>query len=241
MNPLPPIRRALVSVSDKSKLDVLAQILIDCQVEVLSTGGTHAALEQLGVAVVKVSEYTGAPEILDGRVKTLHPKIHGGILALPTRAHEAELRLRAASRVSADPLLWENLGDLMRHTGRPKRAVEGYRNAAKVAKDDSPVHRKLGLALFAAAEYAAAVKPLTLSLVSNPKDLDLHLKTARALIESGDFQKAVELSHTAAKKFPRAPELPARVEALCLELGRLEAELVARSAALSPTASISGA
>ena len=92
MNPLPPIRRALVSVSDKSKLDVLAQILIDCHVEVLSTGGTHAALAELGVEVVKVSEYTGAPEILGGRVKTLHPKIHGGILALPTPAHEAELR-----------------------------------------------------------------------------------------------------------------------------------------------------
>ena len=55
MNPLPPIRRALVSVSDKSKLEVLAQILIDCQVEVLSTGGTFTALEKLGVAVVRVS------------------------------------------------------------------------------------------------------------------------------------------------------------------------------------------
>jgi phosphoribosylaminoimidazolecarboxamide formyltransferase/IMP cyclohydrolase len=96
VNPLPPIRRALVSVSDKSKLDVLAQILIDCHVEVLSTGGTHAALAELGVEVVKVSEYTGAPEILGGRVKTLHPKIHGGILALPTPAHEAELRSTAS-------------------------------------------------------------------------------------------------------------------------------------------------
>ena len=99
MNPLPPIRRALVSVSDKSKLDILAQILIECQVEVLSTGGTHAALERLGVAVVKVSEYTGAPEILDGRVKTLHPKIHGGILALPTPAHNAELRLHGIAPI----------------------------------------------------------------------------------------------------------------------------------------------
>ena len=99
MNPLVPIRRALVSVSDKSKLDILAQILIDCQVEVLSTGGTHAALERLGVAVVKVSEYTGAPEILDGRVKTLHPRIHGGILALPTPAHSDELRLQGIAPI----------------------------------------------------------------------------------------------------------------------------------------------
>lgn len=88
---LPPVRRALVSVSDKSNLDVLAQLLIRRKVEVLSTGGTYEALRALGVAAVKVSDYTGAPEILGGRVKTLHPRIHGGILALPTPEHEAEL------------------------------------------------------------------------------------------------------------------------------------------------------
>ncbi|WP_258183056.1 bifunctional phosphoribosylaminoimidazolecarboxamide formyltransferase/IMP cyclohydrolase [Enhygromyxa salina] len=88
-----PLRRALVSVSDKSQLDVLAELLIAHKVEVLSTGGTHRALAELGVAVVKVSEFTGAPEILDGRVKTLHPKIHGGILALPTEDHARELEL----------------------------------------------------------------------------------------------------------------------------------------------------
>jgi phosphoribosylaminoimidazolecarboxamide formyltransferase/IMP cyclohydrolase len=88
-----PLRRALVSVSDKSKLDVLAEILIAHKLEVLSTGGTYQALAELGVAVVKVSEFTGAPEILDGRVKTLHPKIHGGILALPNEAHTRELEL----------------------------------------------------------------------------------------------------------------------------------------------------
>ncbi|MEZ4454564.1 MAG: bifunctional phosphoribosylaminoimidazolecarboxamide formyltransferase/IMP cyclohydrolase [Nannocystaceae bacterium] len=96
---LPPIRRALVSVSDKRGLDVLAQILIDAQVEVLSTGGTYKALVGHGVEVVKVSEYTGAPEILDGRVKTLHPRIHGGILALPTPEHEAELRLHGIAAI----------------------------------------------------------------------------------------------------------------------------------------------
>ncbi len=87
-----PIRRALVSVSDKSNLDVLAQLLVEHKVEVLSTGGTARALSELGVAVVQVAEYTGSPEILGGRVKTLHPKIHGGILALPTEAHQAERR-----------------------------------------------------------------------------------------------------------------------------------------------------
>lgn len=85
-----PIRRALVSVSDKRNLDVLARLLVEHKVEVLSTGGTFKALRELGVAAVKVSEYTGSPEVLGGRVKTLHPRVHGGILALPTPEHEAE-------------------------------------------------------------------------------------------------------------------------------------------------------
>jgi phosphoribosylaminoimidazolecarboxamide formyltransferase/IMP cyclohydrolase len=94
-----PLRRALVSVSDKSQLEVLSEILIAHKLEVLSTGGTHHALEQCGVAVVKVSEFTGAPEILDGRVKTLHPRIHGGILALPTDAHQRELELHGIAPI----------------------------------------------------------------------------------------------------------------------------------------------
>jgi phosphoribosylaminoimidazolecarboxamide formyltransferase/IMP cyclohydrolase len=94
-----PLRRALVSVSDKSKLDELAEVLIAHRVEVLSTGGTYDALERLGVAAVKVSEFTGAPEILGGRVKTLHPKIHGGILALPTAEHQRELELHGIAPI----------------------------------------------------------------------------------------------------------------------------------------------
>ena len=74
------ITRALVSVSDKRNLEELARVLTRAGVEILSTGGTARALEEWGVPVTAVSAYTGSPEILDGRVKTLHPKIHGGIL-----------------------------------------------------------------------------------------------------------------------------------------------------------------
>ncbi|MEO6326284.1 MAG: tetratricopeptide repeat protein, partial [Thermoanaerobaculia bacterium] len=77
------------------------------------------------------------------------------------------------------------------------------------AKDDSPVHRKLGLALFSASEYAAAVKPLSLAMQTNPGELDLQLKMGRALIESGDLQRAVDLTQTGGKRFPKAPQLPA--------------------------------
>jgi phosphoribosylaminoimidazolecarboxamide formyltransferase/IMP cyclohydrolase len=74
------VRRALLSVSDKRGLIPFAEGLKDLGVEILSTGGTCRALREAGVDVVEVSEKTGFPEIMDGRVKTLHPKIHGGLL-----------------------------------------------------------------------------------------------------------------------------------------------------------------
>ena len=85
-------RRALLSVSDKRGLVELARALVRHDFELLSTGGTLKELAGAGLPVTSVSSYTGAPEILEGRVKTLHPKIHGGLLARPTPAHEAELR-----------------------------------------------------------------------------------------------------------------------------------------------------
>src|SRR5215212_11192499 len=76
------IRRALLSVSDKTGLAEFARGLGRLGVELLSTGGTAAALREAGLEVRDVSDVTGFPEMLDGRVKTLHPRIHGGILAV---------------------------------------------------------------------------------------------------------------------------------------------------------------
>jgi phosphoribosylaminoimidazolecarboxamide formyltransferase/IMP cyclohydrolase len=76
-----PIRRALLSVSDKTGILEFAKALHAQGVELLSTGGTARLLADNGVPVIEVSDYTGHPEIMDGRVKTLHPKVHGGILA----------------------------------------------------------------------------------------------------------------------------------------------------------------
>jgi phosphoribosylaminoimidazolecarboxamide formyltransferase/IMP cyclohydrolase len=76
-----PIKRALLSVSDKTGIVEFATALHEAGVELLSTGGTAKLLADKGLPVIEVSNYTGHPEIMDGRVKTLHPKIHGGILA----------------------------------------------------------------------------------------------------------------------------------------------------------------
>ncbi len=87
------VKRALISVSDKTGAVELAQALSEMGVEILSTGGTRRKLEEAGVAVKAVEDYTGFPEIMDHRVVTLHPKVHGGLLALrdkPAHMQEAE-------------------------------------------------------------------------------------------------------------------------------------------------------
>jgi phosphoribosylaminoimidazolecarboxamide formyltransferase/IMP cyclohydrolase len=78
------IERALISLTDKSGIEGFASQLQEMGVEILSTGGTANKMRDSGIKVMDVSEFTGFPEMLDGRVKTLHPKVHGGILAQKT-------------------------------------------------------------------------------------------------------------------------------------------------------------
>ncbi|MDD5308854.1 MAG: hypothetical protein PHU25_16185 [Deltaproteobacteria bacterium] len=91
---------ALLSVSDKRGIETLGRGLVDLGFEILSTGGTAHALRAAGIPITKVSDYTGFPEIMDGRVKTLHPRIHGGILARPVKAHLEDLSQIGGSLIS---------------------------------------------------------------------------------------------------------------------------------------------
>src|SRR5207237_4065925 len=87
------VRRALRSVSDKARLVECARALADQSIELISTGGTRKALAEAGLGVLDISELTGFPEMMDGRVKTLHPKVHGGLLALrDNQHHDAAMR-----------------------------------------------------------------------------------------------------------------------------------------------------
>ena len=101
------IRRALISVHDKSGLERLVPALDRRGIEIVSTGGTAKALRDLGANAVDVSTVTGAPEILDGRVKTLHPAIHGGILA--RRDHEAHMATLRQEEITTIDLVVVNL------------------------------------------------------------------------------------------------------------------------------------
>ena len=86
------MKRALVSVSDKTNLVPFVKRLVELGYEIISTGGTKKALEEAGVEVIAVDAVTGFPEILEGRVKTLHPMIHGGLLAKRgDRSHQQQV------------------------------------------------------------------------------------------------------------------------------------------------------
>src|SRR5579864_7377773 len=100
------IRRALLGVADKSGLADFAKLLARHGVEIVSTGGTMAALEAAGIKVRSVENFTGSPEMLDGRVKTLHPKIHGGILA--RRADASHQRQMSQHRIEPIDLVVVN-------------------------------------------------------------------------------------------------------------------------------------
>ncbi|OOY13702.1 bifunctional phosphoribosylaminoimidazolecarboxamide formyltransferase/IMP cyclohydrolase [Thioclava marina] len=102
-----PLTRALISVSDKTGLVEFAQALAARGVELLSTGGTAKTLREAGLSVRDVADVTGFPEMMDGRVKTLHPKVHGGLLAL--RDNEEHLAAMKAHQIEAIDLLVVNL------------------------------------------------------------------------------------------------------------------------------------
>jgi len=111
------VKRALVSVYDKSGLVDFCRVLADAGVELVSSGGTAALLNEAGLQVLPVSEVTGHPEILGGRVKTLHPRIHGGILAdLGSEAHRADLD---ENGISAFQLVVSNLYPFREAIARP--------------------------------------------------------------------------------------------------------------------------
>ena len=117
-----PIRTALVSVSDKTGLRELALGLAQFKIKILSTGGTAKLLAEYGVPVTEVADYTGFPEMLDGRVKTLHPRVHAGILARrDSPAHMAEIR---AAGIEPIDLVVVNLYPFTQAVAKPGCTLE---------------------------------------------------------------------------------------------------------------------
>jgi len=136
---------ALLSVSNKDGIVDFAEGLVRAGYQIISSGGTHAVLQAAGIPVMKVSEYTGSPEILEGRVKTLHPKIHGGILA--KRGHPLHDLDRNANGIGIIDIVAVNLYPFKETVSKPdvtfEEAIENIdiggpsmvRSAAKNHKD----------------------------------------------------------------------------------------------------------
>ena len=130
------IKQALLSVSDKTGIVLLARALAALGVRLLSTGGTAQALRDAGLAVTEVGDYTGFPEMLDGRVKTLHPKIHGGLLgrrALPGgTAFRAVMNTLddAAAQLAAVTMFFDTLAETHRLLPQPVAANDDLSHLA---------------------------------------------------------------------------------------------------------------
>ncbi len=116
------IARAIISVTDKSGVVEFGRGLMEFGVEILSTGGTAKKLTEGGVKVKEVSAHTGFPEMLDGRVKTLHPKIHGGILGL--RDNEAHVKTMKEHGIGRIDLVLVNLYAFEKTVARPDCTLE---------------------------------------------------------------------------------------------------------------------
>ena len=119
---MPKIKRALISVSDKTGLIPFAEVLVNAGVEILSTGGTAKALREAGIEAVDISDYTGFPEMLDGRVKTLHPMVHGGLLYL--RENEDHVATTKAHGIKAIDLVVVNLYPFEQTIANPDVTIE---------------------------------------------------------------------------------------------------------------------
>jgi phosphoribosylaminoimidazolecarboxamide formyltransferase/IMP cyclohydrolase len=187
-------RRALLSVSDKSGIEDFAKALVDAGWEILSTGGTASAIREAGVEVTDVAEVTGHPEMMDGRVKTLHPAIHAGLLARRARSDD----MAALSEHGYAPI------DLV--------AVNLYPFRETVARGDVPIDEAMGKVDIGGPTIirAAAKSHVDVWVIVDPADYDRVLE--EITVEGGDRSAEAHLRRElAAKVFSHISEYDAAI------------------------------
>ncbi len=187
-------RRALLSVSDKSGIEDFAKALVDAGWEILSTGGTASAIREAGVEVTDVAQVTGHPEMMDGRVKTLHPAIHAGLLARRARSDD----MAALSEHGYAPI------DLV--------AVNLYPFRETVARGDVPIDEAMGKVDIGGPTMirAAAKSHVDVWVIVDPADYDRVLE--EITVEDGDRSAEDDLRRElAAKVFSHISEYDAAI------------------------------
>lgn len=234
------MKRALISVSDKEGVVELARSLVELDFEIVSSGGTAKAIADAGVPVIKVADVTGAPEILDGRVKTLHPKIHGGILA--DRRKQSHIDELAAQGIAPIDLVICNLYPFERTIQR-----------AGVEEDEAIEQIDIG---GPAMVRASAKNFHSVAIVVNPKRYSTvldELRTSGEVSLSTRRRLALEaFEHTAAydaaiaRFFTRDEELPERLvlgadKVIELRYGENPHQRAAFYRNLGPTSGLAGA
>jgi phosphoribosylaminoimidazolecarboxamide formyltransferase/IMP cyclohydrolase len=220
----PPVRRALISVSDKSGLDVFARGLVARGVELFSTGGTRKYLEGLGMAVRDVAEYTGFPEMMDGRVKTLHPKIHGGILC--RHDNPEDMRLLAENGILTFELVVVNLYPFEATVAKPgvtdEEAIENVDIGGPSLVRGSAKNHAFTTIVTAPEQYAEVLEQIN---ATGATTYELRRKCAgRAYAQTGKYDQAIaayfaktaaSASGAAVEEFPESLSIPLkRVETL---------------------------
>jgi phosphoribosylaminoimidazolecarboxamide formyltransferase/IMP cyclohydrolase len=203
---LPTPRRALLSVSDKTGLVELGRGLVDVRFELVSTGGTARALREAGLPVTDVAAVTGFPEMLDGRIKTLHPRVHGGILADRRRPEHREALIAAA--IAPFELVVVNLYPFAAAAERPGITFDELVEEIDIGGPSM---------VRAAAKNHASVAIVTSS--------DRYLAVLAAIVEEGSIPAGLRATlaveafrHTAAYDARIAAELPGRMADAGLEL-----------------------
>ena len=173
------VKRALVSVTDKSGVVEFARALAELGAEILSTGGTHRALVDAGVAALEVSSVTGFPEMMDGRVKTLHPMIHGGILA---RRHVDGPTMAAHGIVGID-LVAVNLYPFERTIAQPdctfEQAIENIDIGGPAMLRSAAKNHRDVLVVVDPTDYAAVLDMLRAGGASQHERMRMALKAFR--------------------------------------------------------------
>ena len=164
------IQRALISVSNKEGIISFARILQNHGVEIISTGGTYNQIQDSGIKVLKVEEITGFPEMLNGRLKTLHPFIHGGILA--DRANSEHMKQISDTGIKLIDMVVVNLYPFRETVSRPgvrfEEAIEDYERVLELDDEDIEALIGMGMAYVNLEKYKKAIECIQKALKLDP-------------------------------------------------------------------------
>ncbi|MBN3038203.1 MAG: bifunctional phosphoribosylaminoimidazolecarboxamide formyltransferase/IMP cyclohydrolase [Candidatus Omnitrophica bacterium] len=199
------VKRALISVSDKTGIEELAKTLNEFGVEILSTGGTAKRIKDLGIAVKDVSEYTGFPEMMNGRVKTLHPKIHGGLLAV--RDDLAHMEQAKAHNISMIDMVVVNLYPFEKTVAREDVTLE---EAIENIDIGGPSMLR-----------SAAKNHRSVAVITNPST---YADIIKELKEKKGFLSEPTLRHLAVEVFRRTAEYDAAIYKFLCDTSKMRGE-----------------